>query len=217
MSADATLPSSSPSMMVGLPSLPVYSQSTFASAGNTSPIWQTLPHSELQNAAAACALNREKIHAADGNMLKILKERGRDNKSSKRIGNKAGGGPQSGPPSACIFQNIWVHGNSGGNGRSTEASQRRHGGAMEAVEAVEAPAEMAGRGVAETVEMLERLIKREGSQWQHEQTENRRKMHCEDGNGRGKGAGRVARPREGGAKEVGGRRAEASQTASWVQ
>jgi hypothetical protein len=57
------------------------------------------------------------------------------------------------------------------------------------VEAVEAPAEMAGRGVAETVEMLERLIKREGSQWQHEQTEKRRKMHCEDGNGREMEAG----------------------------
>ncbi|KAJ7699438.1 hypothetical protein B0H14DRAFT_2649164 [Mycena olivaceomarginata] len=144
--------------------------------------------------------------------------------------DRPGAGPEGARPAVhpslafinIKFQNIWVHGNSGGNGRSTEASQRRHGGATEAVEAVEAPAEMAGRGVAETVEMLERLIKREGSQWQHEQTENRRKMHCEDGNGLFPDAGdfveadrrqrggeessivQAARPREGGAKEVGG-------------
>jgi hypothetical protein len=72
---------------------------------------------------------------------------------------------------------------------ATEGPLRRPRDATEAVEAVEAPAEMAGRGVAETVEMLERLIKREGSQWQHEQTEKRRKMHCEDGNGREMEAG----------------------------
>ncbi|KAJ7347176.1 hypothetical protein DFH08DRAFT_1001833 [Mycena albidolilacea] len=90
---------------------------------------------------------------------------------------------------------------------ATEGPLRRPRGATEAVEAVEAPAEMAGRGVAETVKDVGEADQEGGkpvaARANREQAENapRRRQWTRTG---GKGAGRAARPREGGAKEVGG-------------
>ncbi|KAJ7853803.1 hypothetical protein B0H14DRAFT_2580197 [Mycena olivaceomarginata] len=72
-----------------------------------------------------------------------------------------------------------------------------------AAEAVEAPAEMAGGGVAETVEDIGEADQEGGKPVAAQATENRRKMRREDGNGHEMEAGRRARG-EGGAKEVGG-------------
>jgi hypothetical protein len=88
-----------------------------------------------------------------------------------------------------IFQNIWVHGNSEDNRRLTEASQMCHGGTTEVVEAVEVPAEMAGRGVAETVEDVGEADQEGGKPVAARATENRRKMCREGGNGREMEAG----------------------------
>ncbi|KAJ7875282.1 hypothetical protein B0H14DRAFT_2568774 [Mycena olivaceomarginata] len=60
---------------------------------------------------------------------------------------------------------------------------------------------MAGGGVAETVKDAGEADQEGGKPVAARATENRRKMCCEDGNGREM---KAAHPREGGAKEVGG-------------